>query len=191
MEKIQLVVCALSPTQNVQNAFSLLLHSLNSEDSERTHLSINIGIFEAQAIIAGLEKFEAERPMTHDLLKNVIDKFRGKVNEVFIYDLVGTTFYSKIIFDNCEIEARPSDAIALAIRYKAPIFIAKKIWEISAVSDDAIKTENKNKVIMKENLIAQMKIQMARAVEVEDYERAAKLRDDISLLMDQIAKDGN
>lgn len=191
MEKIQLVVCALSPTQNVQNAFSLLLHSVNNIDTVHTHLSINIGIFEAQAIIAGLEKFEAERPMTHDLLKNVINKFRGKVNEVFIYDLVGTTFYSKIIFDNCEIEARPSDAIALAIRYKAPIFIAKNIWEFCAVSDDAIKTENKNKIIMKENLIAQMKIQMARAVEVEDYERAAKLRDDISLLMDQIAKDAN
>ena len=101
-------------------------------DGERK-VSILIGPFEAQAITMPLEGAQPDRPMTHDLIKTVLDKFNGAITKILIDDLWSTTYYAKI-FIQCQkeeiiIDSRPSDAIALAVRYNAPIYVSDNILE--------------------------------------------------------------
>jgi len=103
----------------------------NDEDS--IFLPIWVGIFEANAIALRLEEVEMPRPMTHDLLRNIISDVEGKVTRVVINDLVDSTFYARIFMTlgarNLEIDARPSDALALALRTDAPIFVAQTVLD--------------------------------------------------------------
>lgn len=131
MNKIPLEIVGLSTTQAGNNAYALLL---NEVDGVR-RLPIIIGAFEAQAIALELEGVQPPRPMTHDLFKNLIDKFGASVSEVFINDLHEGTFYSQIIIDSMgfEIDARPSDAIAIAVRFDAPIYIREDILDETGI----------------------------------------------------------
>jgi len=106
---------------------------------EKSALPIWIGLIEASAIATELEHIQLSRPMTHDLLKNILGVVEATVNRVVVYDLADNTFYARIeiIHDGkrLELDARPSDAIAVALRTKAPIFVAKKVIEKSRKID--------------------------------------------------------
>jgi bifunctional DNase/RNase len=103
---------------------------LRDKDNQRA-LPIWIGVFEANAILLELEKINTPRPMTHDLLKIMIEQFKGKVSRIVVNDLKDSTFYAniEITLDQAQIviDSRPSDAIALALRTNAPIFVSEKV----------------------------------------------------------------
>ncbi|MBC8248168.1 MAG: bifunctional nuclease family protein [Anaerolineales bacterium] len=112
---------------------------LKDVDSER-YLPIWIGPFEAEAITLELQQVELARPLTHDLLKAVITKMGARVSHVLVNELCDDTFYARIVLDNngqpLEIDSRPSDSIALAVRAKAPIFVAESVMERAAITPD-------------------------------------------------------
>lgn len=103
------------------------------DDEEKFFLPIWVGIFEANAIALQLENIETPRPMTHDLLKNMISELDARVTRIVINDLRDSTFFAQIALNRggrvLEIDARPSDAIALALRTEAPIFVAQSVLE--------------------------------------------------------------
>ncbi|HCW51900.1 MAG TPA: hypothetical protein DGR79_07565 [Clostridiales bacterium] len=119
---------------------------LLKDDEGRRYLPISVGPFEANAIALAIQGVETPRPMTHDLLKNVLETFKAKVTHVLIDDLRETedgtgTFYAQIALDvegnEVEIDSRPSDAIALAVRTGAPIYALEKVLTAAAVPEDA------------------------------------------------------
>ncbi|HUP66315.1 MAG TPA: bifunctional nuclease family protein [Thermoanaerobaculia bacterium] len=103
------------------------------DDEEKVFLPIWVGVFEANAIALQLENIGTPRPMTHDLLRNVIEKIEGKVDRIVISELRDSTFFARIDVSmggrSVEIDARPSDAIALALRTEAPIFVAQTVLD--------------------------------------------------------------
>lgn len=112
---------------------------LKEVDSER-YLPIWIGPFEAEAITLELQQVELARPLTHDLLQAVITAVGARVSHVLVNELRDDTFYARIVLDNngqpLEIDSRPSDSIALAVRAKAPIFVAEPVMERAAITPD-------------------------------------------------------
>ncbi|MDX1619146.1 MAG: bifunctional nuclease family protein, partial [Balneolaceae bacterium] len=126
-------ILGLSTSPSSGGAYALILNEVNGN----RRLPIIIGTFEAQAIALELEHIKPPRPMTHDLLKNVIQSFGAELNQVFINDLSEGTFYAQIIYnqngEQLEQDARPSDAIALAIRFNAPIFVTDEILEEAGI----------------------------------------------------------
>lgn len=109
---------------------------LKEMEAER-YLPIWIGPFEAEAITLKLQGVEVPRPLTHDLLKSLITKMGAKVSHILVNDLRNDTFYAQIIMDSngqrIEIDSRPSDAIALAVRVNAPIFVAEEVMEKASI----------------------------------------------------------
>lgn len=194
MKKIRCEVLGLSSSPATGGAFALLLKEV---DGNR-RLPIMIGHFEAQAIGLELEGSKPPRPLTHDLLKIVIDELGGSVTEIIINELYNNTFYAKIIIELAtltnEIDARPSDAIALALRADAPIYVADTVMdsasfaptdEVNAETEEGDEEEESkplNAPLSKEAKIATLQEQLKAAIDAEDYERAAKLRDDIAKL---------
>ena len=198
MEKIQLLVLGLSASPASNNAYALILKEV---DGSR-RLPIIIGAFEAQAIALEMEGVIPPRPMTHDLLKSVIDAFGGMLTEVYINELKDGTFYAKLVFDDSdfEIDARPSDAIALAVRCNAPIFVNNAVLKETGIvpqgdepeynedSDEVQLLKNKGES-QKENpkfqsKAEQLQNQLEKAVISEDYERAAQLRDELRRILE-------
>ncbi|MFK7812126.1 MAG: bifunctional nuclease domain-containing protein, partial [Maribacter sp.] len=193
-----------SQTQN--GAYALIL---NEVDGDRK-LPIVIGAFEAQSIAIALEKeIKPPRPLTHDLFKNFSDRFDIVIKQVIIHKLVDGVFYSSIICERDKIEeiidARTSDAIALALRFSAPIFTYKTILDKAGIflkfsSKDKDKDGNDDSIMVDEILqesetveieqgatdgyteltIDDLNKELDKAVANEDYEKAAKLRDEIS-----------
>jgi hypothetical protein len=117
---------------------------LRKKGGEKTFL-IWIGLFEAQAIALALENVKPPRPLTHDLAKSLIEKLHGNVDKVVISDLVNNTFYSRILIrrneENLQVDSRPSDAIALALRLNIPIFIDETVLNEVALGNEAIGDE--------------------------------------------------
>ncbi len=109
---------------------------LKDENTER-YLPIWIGPFEADAITIGMQSLEMSRPLTHDLLKSLIDGVEASVSHILVNELRDDTFYAQIVIEfngQCiEIDSRPSDAIALAVRAKAPIYVAESVMEKAAI----------------------------------------------------------
>jgi bifunctional DNase/RNase len=109
---------------------------LKEIDTDR-FLPIWIGPFEADAITVQLQQIQVARPLTHDLLKNIIDEMGAKVSHVMVSELKNDTFYARIVMDlngqSLEIDARPSDAIALAVRVRAPLFVAEEVMELASI----------------------------------------------------------
>jgi hypothetical protein len=120
------------------------------EGSSKRLLPIWVGIPEAQAIHAKIQNHEFPRPMTHDLLKNVIEQLGAKVTSVFVHSIKETTFYGQINLavngTEIEIDSRPSDAIALALRTGAKIYVAEEIMKQSGLSEDDLKKIEKDQV---------------------------------------------
>jgi len=120
---------------------------LKTEEDDRA-IPIWIGLLEATSIASALQNIKFDRPMTHDLFKNFTDTINTSVSKVEVCDLKDNTFYAKIYFTSEEksfsIDARPSDAIALALRYEAPIFVDEKVIEKSKIGDDIAEIHDKS-----------------------------------------------
>jgi len=202
LNKIQVEILGLSSTPSAGGAYAILLKEVYGN----RRLPIIIGAFEAQAIALEMEGIKPPRPLTHDLLKNVIDNLGGTVQEVLIDELKDNTFFAKIIIDisslTNDIDSRPSDAIALAVRTQSPIFVNEEVMNTAAflpaseddqfenIEEDAPEQEpeensKQNIPQSKESKIAALQTQLREAVEKEDYLRAAKLRDEIQKITDQ------
>ncbi len=191
MSKVQVEILGLSSSPSAGGAYALLLR----ETYGKRRLPIIIGQFEAQAIALELEGISPPRPLTHDLLKTLVDNLGATVTEILIDDLRDNTFYSKIAIDVSSLEniidARPSDAIALAVRTSAPIFISETVMELASFipSDDEKQDAFSNsideefgKATEDETKSASLQDQLREAIQNEDYERAANLRDEIDKL---------
>jgi len=190
LDKVQCEILGLSSSPATGGAYAILLKEMNGS----RRLPIIIGAFEAQAIALEIEGIKPPRPLTHDLLKNVIDNLGASIIEVVIDELKDNTFYAKIIIEvsalTNEIDTRPSDAIALAVRAQSPIFVAESVMEAAAFVpneetekervEDKLSEENPPR--SKEAKIAALQDKLREALDSEEYERAAKLRDDIKKL---------
>jgi len=117
---------------------------LKEKSGDKT-LPIWIGLFEAQSIALAMENIKPPRPLTHDLAKSLIEKLKGKVDKVVINDLRNNTFYAKILIrqngEDIQVDSRPSDAIALALRLKVPIFIEEEVLDKVAIGTGPIGEE--------------------------------------------------
>ncbi len=198
MKKVRLEIVGLSYSQTQSGAYALVL----GESAGSRRLPIIIGGFEAQAIAIELEKMSPSRPLTHDLFRAFADKFEINVTEVLIYNLVEGIFYAKLICisgdKEVEIDARTSDAIAIAVRFACPIFTYEFILKSAGiVLDDenvagAEKTENKDlQEVTEENVKAEpgeykgksteeLKNMLQTALDEEQYEVASKIRDELN-----------
>lgn len=189
MNKVQVEILGLSSSPSVGGAYALLLREIYGQ----RRLPIIIGQFEAQAIALELEGIKPPRPLTHDLLKTFVDNLGATVLDVTITELRDNTFYSSINIDvstmKNNIDARPSDAIALAVRASAPIYVSESVMTqasfIPSENDEIVENDlanigNEDKSISNETKSASLQDQLREAIEKEDYERAAKLRDKIN-----------
>lgn len=202
MSLVKLTIKGISYSQTQNGAYALIL---NEVDGDRK-LPIVIGAFEAQSIAIALEKeIKPPRPLTHDLFKSFADRFDIVIKQVIIHKLVDGVFYSSMICERDKIEeiidARTSDAIALALRFNAPIFTYKNILDKagiflklnpdSDISDNDLdnvlsstepfteETNSSNNSYAKQS-ISELHEMLDIAVNDEDYEKAAKIRDEIS-----------
>ena len=199
MELVELKIQGISYSDNTSGAFALILQETNGSRK----LPIVIGGFEAQAIAIGLEKkIKTSRPLTHELFKSFTEKFGIKFNHIIISKLKDGVFFSNIVCENnddvIKIDSRTSDAIALSIRFNAPIFVKKDILdeagfndeekyseEINFTDNNFFKDENSNKSYIKSKDIKKIstnniKKMLENSLQNEDYEMAAKLRDELN-----------
>jgi uncharacterized protein len=200
---VDIVGLSSSPHMN-GNSFALLL-----KETEGTRkLPIIIGHYEAQAIAFEMEGIKPQRPLTHDLTRDIIENLGYKIERVIINELKDSTFFAKIKFDSDElddIDARPSDAIALALKFSAPIYVASEIMDEVGLQasnniydsdesdsktglsgtdnedydDDSEMASDRN---IMESKIEKLKHELEEAVVNEDYEKAAQIRDEIKKL---------
>jgi bifunctional DNase/RNase len=187
VEKVQVDILGLSTSQTSGGAYALIL----KEVSGPRRLPIIIGAFEAQSIALEMEGIKPPRPLTHDLLKSVIDILGGGLNDVTISELREGTFYAKLTIDSKEVDSRPSDAIALAVRYGVPIYVSDEVMqEASFVPQNEEEekiapppappvAEEKPKSKTRVSKYDQLQQQLEEAIKKEDYEKAAQLRDEI------------
>lgn len=140
-------------------------------------LPIVVGPAEAQAIAFELERVVPPRPMTHDLMRNLLSSLHAKIAKVVVSDLRENTYYATIDLkqngSENAIDARPSDAIALALRARAPIFVDEAVMSQAAISEEMTQTEPMSEA----DEISQLNSELQKAVDEERYEDAAKLRD--------------
>ncbi len=200
MDKVEVEILGLSANSSSGGAYALLLKEVYGN----RRLPILIGTFEAQSIALELEGIKPPRPLTHDLLKSVIDHLGGTIIEVQITELRESTFYGKIIIEiaglNSEIDSRPSDAIALAVRAGVPIYVNEEVMKVAGIVPTSREEEPQEEEAFdeedffsdrisgnKEARIAALQDLLRKAIEKEDYERAAKLRDEINKLTGKTA----
>lgn len=198
VKKIKLEILGLSSSQSQTGSFALVL----GETEGNRRLPIIIGMFEAQAIAIEIEKIIPNRPMTHDLFKSFANNFHFTVEEIVISDLKEGVFFAKIICSDglkkTEIDARPSDAIAIGLRFDSPIFTYETILAEAGIvlTDEAEeeRTEPKaegrtakvkkevpgKKEDLKNYSVEKLNDLLKDAIDKEDYERAAKIRDELS-----------
>ena len=197
MELIRLLINGISYSQTQNGAYALILSEL---DGERK-LPIVIGTYEAQSIAIAIEKdIKPPRPLTHDLFKNFCERFDITIKQVIIHKLVDGVFYSSIICERDGIEeiidSRTSDAIALATRFDAPIFTYENILEKAGIIIEIEEYDEEDKILFKElfseettlansedlkdKTIDELQKLLKIAVQNENYETAAKIRDEIS-----------
>jgi bifunctional DNase/RNase len=193
MEKIKLEIVALSHSITQNHSYAIVL----GETKGNKRLPVVIGGAEAQAIAIAMEKMKPTRPLTHDLMKSVFDEFDIILREVVISNILEGVFYSQLICikegKETIIDSRTSDAIALAIRFDCPIYTYKFILDTAGivldesgqelVDEPERKASLSSSVSEKEDLkiytISELDNMMVKALEEEDYERAAYIRDEI------------
>lgn len=190
MKRVKLKVLGISYSQTQSGAYALILVEENGE----RRVPIIIGGFEAQAIVIKLENLEPPRPLTHDLFRSFASEFNISIIEVMIYKLEEGVFYSRLLCNNGEkelsIDSRTSDAVALALRFDCPIYIASEILDKAGITVTASETESEEQDdddnlfdaggSKYENYSEDELYKMIdEAVRTEDYERAASIRDEI------------
>lgn len=194
MGKVKLKVLGLSYSQTQSGAYALVL----AEEQGERRIPIIIGGFEAQAIAIELEALKPPRPLTHDLFVNFAMAFKIEILEVIIHRLDEGIFYSELLCDNggtrIKIDARTSDAVALAIRFGSPIYTTSEIMDKAGIIlpvDDHIKADVSDKNEEIKNPIQstskyssystdELKEMLNKAIKAEDYEEASSLRDEIN-----------
>ena len=205
MSLVKLTIKGISYSQTQNGAYALIL---NEMDGDRK-LPIVIGAFEAQSIAIALEKeIKPPRPLTHDLFKSFADRFDIMVKQVIIHKLVDGVFYSSIICERDKIDeiidARTSDAIAIALRFQAPIYTYKNILEKAGIYLNANPEELERQILedkevlskpetfdldnenskerndYKKSSLVELHELLESAVQEENYEKAARIRDEIS-----------
>jgi uncharacterized protein len=193
MRKLQVDILGLSTSPHTNGAYALILYELEG----KRKLPIIIGGFEAQAIALKLENIKPPRPFTHDLFKNIADAFHLHVNEIIIDELHNETFYAKVVCEVNgevhEIDARPSDAIAIAVRFNAPLFVTEEIMNEAGIKEEQ-KEEGEEDASIEpketaaaallnpDTLLEELQSDLNDAISNENYEEAARLRDEISRL---------
>lgn len=191
MQKVKLNVLGLSVSQTQTGAYALVLVEENGD----RRIPIIIGPVEAQSIAIQLEGLHPPRPLTHDLFKNIAGAFQIELLEVIIYKLEEGIFYSELVCEQggnrIAVDSRTSDAVALALRFKCPIYTTEEILnkagivievtdeeseEVENVVSDGISEENEYEAQTLEELEQLLK----EAIGNENYEKASELRDEIS-----------
>ena len=203
MDFTRVDIIGLSTSPSSGGAYALVL----GEVEGNRRLPIIIGAFEAQAIALELEKIQPPRPMTHDLLRDTFEELEVDVTEVVIDELREGTFFAKIRYrhngDEHQLDSRPSDAVALAVRVDAPIYVAPMVLDeagivaedesgissITQQAEEASTDEPEEEPAGTE--LERKQQQLEKAVEKEDYERAAELRDEIEQLQQEEEQEQN
>jgi hypothetical protein len=187
-------ILGLSPSPSSPGAYTLVLKETEGE----RRLPIIIGQFEAQSIALELEGIRPPRPLTHDLVKNVLESLGTNLADVIISELREGTFFARLNVEgnssNHEIDARPSDAIAIAIRFGVPIYVSEAVMEEASGVPESVEPgeeseskpdhpkKGRSPALTKEAKMEQLQKELTDAISREDYERAAKLRDEIRQL---------
>lgn len=191
MEKIELYIVTLTHSVTQSSNYAVVM----GEVEGNRRLPIVIGGFEAQAIAVAMEGMVPSRPLTHDLLKNILDTFEIEVSEILINNLVEGVFHARIVCTQhgreFEIDSRTSDAIAMAVRYGCPIFTYDFILDAAGVrieeplpgESEEAKEETKPKRRRRgyaEYTLDDLTAMLDKVIGEEDYEKAAKIRDEIN-----------
>jgi len=199
MKKVKLDIVGLSYSQTQSGAYALVLGEVNG----RRRLPIIIGAFEAQAIAIEIEQMTPSRPLTHDLFKTLAEAYDIQIQEVLIYNLVEGVFFAKLICTDGkqtkEIDARTSDAIALAVRFHATIYTYEFILSSAGIvieGNDLLFLENMDNIPKeqgsedittsipssgyKEVSTEELQQKLQEAILEEAYEKAARIRDEIN-----------
>jgi bifunctional DNase/RNase len=167
------------------NRFVVIL----KDDTYHRWLPIVVGPAEAQAIALHLEKVKPPRPMTHDLLKNILDSMKADVSRVVVNDLKENTYYAVIDLKKngaqSKVDARPSDAIALALRVDAPIFVDEEVMQKASISNEI---EAETAKYGEEEEVQLLNVELQKAIQEERYEDAARIRDKINDIQGRIPK---
>lgn len=189
-DKVKLTVLGFSFNQNKTGAYGLVL----AEEGGIRRLMVVVGTPEAQSIAFQLQGTPPPRPLTHDLLCNILDKFRISVIEINIYKYCDGVFYSKIVIKSglyvTEVESRTSDAVGIALRMNSPIYTSEEIMQElgvvfengdSQMEKDAYNNDNLNLPLDYSLLeIKELEAMLVNAIETEDYELASLIRDEIN-----------
>lgn len=190
-------ILGLSSSQSQSGSFALVL----GESGGSRRLPIIIGMFEAQAIAIEIEKIKPNRPMTHDLFRSFAHEFHYEVKEIIISDLKEGVFFAQIVCEGIngqvKVDARPSDAIAIGLRFDAPIYTYEKILAEAGIvltEEDEVKELGSSEVTLnpepkkasasseslKDLSVDKLNEMLDAALAEEDYERAAEIRDELS-----------
>ncbi len=191
-DKIELEIMGLTYTEHAQPTYILIL----KEKYGARRLPIVIGPFEAQSIAIKLDKITPKRPITHDLTTNILKTFGIKITEVTIVRMLEDIFYGEITLEKdghvYKIDSRPSDAIALALRFECPIYATKQVLDVAGIdisklqqqqqkeqsSEQSTQQSDETSYLSKLSLEELNKL-MQKAIEDENYELASKIRDEI------------
>lgn len=191
MDRVNLSVLGLSTSQSQAGAYALILQ----EEDGNARIPIIIGATEAQAIAIALEGLKPPRPLTHDLFINLSNAYDIHLLEVEINKIEEGIFYSQLVFKGkagkVTMDARTSDAVALAVRFKAPIYATKDVLEKAGIvmNDDDDEQDSADfdpikasKEPSKQAIIKKLKSQLKKAIEQENYEEASRIKGEISKL---------
>ncbi len=192
---IELEILGLSSNHSQSGSFTLILGEIEG----KRRLPIVIGMFEAQAIAIEIEKIIPNRPMTHDLFKSFSSNFGFSIEHILVSDMREGVFYAKIVCHNAtkrvEIDARPSDAIAIAVRFDAPIYCSPAVMTEAAIEFNeedekkekqgsskggSAESRKKSDSSLKDFSLDKLNKMLDQAINNEDYEKAARLRDEIN-----------
>ena len=195
MRKIELEIIALSHSVTQSHSFAVVLGEVGGS----RRLPIVIGGFEAQAIAVALDNMKPSRPLTHDLMKTLCDTFEIQLEHIYISKLLDGVFYSNLVCkkgdDVFEVDSRTSDALALAVRFDCPIYVDESIILEAGVeadpNEESIVSSSEEKQIAEltsphapsnynEMSVADLQVQLKAALENEDYELAARIRDELN-----------
>ena len=195
MRKIELEIIALSHSVTQSHSFAVVLGEIGGS----RRLPIVIGGFEAQAIAVALDNMKPSRPLTHDLMKTMCDTFEIQLEYIYISKLLDGVFYSNLVCkkgeDLFEVDSRTSDALALAVRFDCPIYVEETILLEAGVeadpNEETAVTATEEKQIAEltsphtpsnysEMSVADLQVQLKTALDKEDYELAARIRDELN-----------
>ncbi len=190
MEKIKLEIVGISNSQTQAGAYALIL----GEEAGSRRLPIIIGGFEAQSIAIELEKMHPSRPLTHDLFRNFAETYHINLSEVIINKFQEGVFFAQLVFDSEKgqkvIDSRTSDAIALAVRFKCPVYTYESVMSVAGIiirdededqsEEPGMEREDPDQMSdLKRFNINELKQLLEEAVEKEEFERASQIRDEI------------